>query len=77
MSITLEFDDPTIFAICSGKCCQHRPGAKVGNYFGKAGYAPFHDLDSEVPAEVKTKMEEINTALVGGSLQTGVPPVKP
>jgi len=36
MSITLEFDDPTIFAICSGKCCQHRPGAKVGNYFGKA-----------------------------------------
>jgi len=48
-----------------------------GNYFGKAGYAPFHDLDSEVPAEVKTKMEEINAALVDGSLQTGVPPVKP
>ena len=48
-----------------------------GNYFGKAGYAPFHDLDSEVPAEVKTKMEEINAALVDGSLQTNVPPVKP
>jgi len=49
----------------------------AGNYFGAAGYAPFHDLDAEVPAEVKTKMEEINAALVDGSLQTGVPPVKP
>jgi hypothetical protein len=39
MAITLEFDDPTIFAICSGKCCSHRPGTKVGNYFGKA-YTP-------------------------------------
>jgi basic membrane protein A len=48
-----------------------------GNYTGKAGYAPFHDLDSQVPAEVKAKMEEINTALLDGSLTTNVPPVKP
>ena len=48
-----------------------------GNYFGTAGYAPYHDLDAEVPAEVKAKMEEINAALLDGSLQTGVPPVKP
>lgn len=48
-----------------------------GNYAGKAGYAPFHDLDSQVPAEVKAKMEEINTALLDGSLTTNVPPVKP
>ena len=32
---------------------------------------------SEVPAEVKAKMEEINAALLDGSLQTDVPPVKP
>ncbi len=48
-----------------------------GNYVGKAGYAPFHDLDSQVPAEVKAKMEEIDKALKDGSLQTGVPPAKP
>lgn len=35
-SITLDYDDPTIFAICSGQCCRSYPGKKVGNYFGKA-----------------------------------------
>jgi basic membrane protein A and related proteins len=49
----------------------------AGNYFGKAGFAPYHDLDAQVPAEVKAKMEEINTALLDGSLQTNVPPAKP
>jgi basic membrane protein A and related proteins len=48
-----------------------------GNYTGLAGYAPFHDLDSKVPAEVKTKMEEIQKALTDGSLTTNVPAVKP
>jgi basic membrane protein A len=48
-----------------------------GNYFGAAGYAPFHDLDGEVPAEVKTMMEEINAGLLDGSIKTEVPPVKP
>lgn len=48
-----------------------------GNYFGAAGYAPFHDLDSQVPAEVKTKMEEISKGLLDGSIKTNVPPVKP
>jgi basic membrane protein A len=48
-----------------------------GNYFGTAGYAPFHDLDSQVPAEVKTKMEAIAKGLLDGSIKTNVPPVKP
>ena len=48
-----------------------------GNYFGAAGYAPYHDLDGEVPADVKAKMEEINAMLLDGSLTTNVPPVKP
>ncbi len=48
-----------------------------GNFLGKGGYAPYHDLDAEVPAAVKAKMEEINKALLDGSLQTGVSPVKP
>lgn len=48
-----------------------------GNYFGSAGYAPYHDLDSKVPAEVKAKMEEIAKGLLDGSIKTNVPPVKP
>jgi len=49
----------------------------VGNYFGAAGYAPFHDLDSEVPADVKAEMETIAAGLLDGSIKTNVPPVKP
>jgi basic membrane protein A and related proteins len=48
-----------------------------GNVLGDAGYAPYHDLESEVPAEVKAKMEAINAGLLDGSIQTNVPPVKP
>lgn len=48
-----------------------------GNVFGDAGYAPFHDLESEVPAEVKAELEKINTGLLDGSIKTNVPPVKP
>lgn len=48
-----------------------------GNYFGDTGYAPFHDLDNEVPADVKAEMEVINAGLLEGSIETNVPPVKP
>ncbi|MCE1253340.1 MAG: hypothetical protein LWX83_07295 [Anaerolineae bacterium] len=48
-----------------------------GNYVGDAGYAPFHDLDGKVPAEVKTKMEEIAKGLMDGSIKTNVAPTKP
>lgn len=48
-----------------------------GNITGDAGYAPYHDLDGEVPAEVKAEMEKINTGLLDGSIKTDVPPVKP
>ena len=49
----------------------------AGNVFGDAGYAPFHDLESEVPAEVKAELEKINAGLLDGSIKTNVPPVKP
>jgi basic membrane protein A and related proteins len=48
-----------------------------GNFIGPVGYAPYHDLDSKVPAAVKTGMEEIQKALAVGSLKTNVPPAKP
>jgi basic membrane protein A len=46
-----------------------------GTYFGEVGYAPFHDLDSEVPMAVKTMMEQINAGLLDGSIQTNVAPL--
>jgi basic membrane protein A and related proteins len=48
-----------------------------GNYFGDAGYAPFHDLESAVPAEVKAKLDEIAKGLKDGSIKTNVAPAKP
>jgi basic membrane protein A len=48
-----------------------------GLYFGPSGYAPYHDLDSKVPANVKTEMEALLKGLTDGSLKTNVPPVKP
>jgi basic membrane protein A and related proteins len=46
-----------------------------GNYFGKVGYAPYHDLEGEVPLAVKTIMEQIEAGLLDGSIQTNVPSV--
>jgi basic membrane protein A len=48
-----------------------------GNYSGECSYAPFHDLDSQVPAEVKARMEEINQGLHEDRIQTEVPLTKP
>ncbi len=48
-----------------------------GNYEGDVTYAPFHDLDNQVPPEVKTAMEQINAGLLDGSIETNVPSEKP
>ena len=49
----------------------------AGNYVGDAGYAPYHDVDSEVPADVKAEMEKIYAGLLDGSIMTNVPAEKP
>jgi len=55
-----------------------KEGAFVpGNFYGKTGFAPYHDVAADVPAAVDAKMKEIDAALLDGSLTTGVPPVKP
>lgn len=48
-----------------------------GNFYGKTGFAPYHDVATDVPAAVDAKMKEIDAALLDGSLTTGVAPVKP
>ncbi|MGE5463577.1 MAG: BMP family ABC transporter substrate-binding protein [Syntrophothermus sp.] len=49
----------------------------TGNYTGQAGFAPDHDLDNEVPADVKAQMEQINKGILDGSIKTNVAPAKP
>lgn len=48
-----------------------------GNYLGDVTYAPYHDLEHEVPTEVKTAMEQISAGLLDGSIESNVPQVKP
>ncbi len=48
-----------------------------GNYFGNVGYAPFHAVDNEVPADVKAEMDKIDAGLQDGSIKTNVPSAKP
>jgi len=62
----------------AGLIAQAKDGSIApGNFTGQAGYAPYHDLDASVPADVKSAMEEINAGLLDGSIKTDVPPVKP
>ena len=48
-----------------------------GLYIGPSGYAPYHDLDSQVPANVKSAMDAILKGLGDGSIKTNVSPAKP
>jgi len=41
---------------------------------GGVGLAPFHDLDSKVPADVKAKITEATTGLKNGTITTGYTP---
>ncbi|NJL04469.1 MAG: BMP family ABC transporter substrate-binding protein [Chloroflexaceae bacterium] len=50
-----------------------------GNYIltvenGGISYAPFHDTEDDIPAEVVTRLEEVKATLADGSVTTGVDP---
>ncbi|CAM3053324.1 BMP family protein [Actinomyces slackii] len=40
---------------------------------GGVALAPFHDQDSKVPAEVKTRVEELRTQIIDGSIDVTTP----
>jgi len=42
-----------------------------GNFFGDIGLASFHELDSQVPTELKTELDQLTTDLVSGQVKTG------
>jgi basic membrane protein A len=45
-----------------------------GNFVGPVGLAPYHDFDSKIPADVKSKIQEIDKGLKDGSISTGYTP---
>lgn len=50
---------------------------KGGTVSGEIGLAPYHDLDAQVSADVKAKLEKLAADLKSGTVKTGVAPTKP
>lgn len=74
LSSAVKLITPGVFALIQ----LSKEGAfPSGNYYGEVGYAPFHDLENEVPADVKAEMENIKAGLLDGSIETNVPAMKP
>ncbi len=48
-----------------------------GEFLGQVGYAPFHDLEDQVPSRVRIKMKEIQKGLADGSLGSDIPSAVP
>jgi basic membrane protein A len=47
-----------------------------GNNVGEVGLAPFHDQEAKVPAEVKSKLDQLAQDLQSGTVKTCVSPAK-
>ena len=74
LSSAVKLITPGVFELLKSAKAGNFPG---GNYLGDVTYAPFHDLDNQIPAEVKAALEEINAGLQDGSIETNVPSEKP
>jgi basic membrane protein A len=48
-----------------------------GFLYGPPGFAPYHELAGKVPANVDAEMKAILAGLLNGTIQTGVPQMKP
>ena len=74
LSSAMKLITPGVFELLQSARDGSFPG---GNYLGDVTYAPFHDVDNQVPPEVKAAMEQINTGLLDGSIEVDVPSEKP
>ena len=74
LSSAVKLITPGVFELLKSAKAGNFPGR---NYLGDVTYAPFHDLENQIPAEVKAALEEINTGLQDGSIKTNVPSEKP
>ncbi len=71
VSSAMKLITPAVFELIQASQNGEFPG---GNFFGDVGLAPFHDFESEVPEDVKSRLEEINAGLIDGSIETGYNP---
>lgn len=71
VSSAMKLITPGVFDLISASQSGSFP---AGNFVGAVGLAPFHDFDATVSDEIKTRLDEINTALQDGSLETGYVP---
>ena len=74
LSSSLKMITPGVFELIA---LAREGNFPAGNYYGAAGFAPYHELEGAVPPDVKAEMEKINEGLLNGSIQTGVSPAKP
>ncbi len=74
LTSAMKLETPGVFELINLAKEGQFPG---GNYNGKAGIAPYHDLDSVIPADVKAKMDELVKGIQDGTIKTDVPPAKP
>jgi basic membrane protein A len=74
LSSAMKLITPGVFDLIKMAKGDKFPG---GNYYGSVQYAPFHNLDSKVPADVKTRMAAITSGLADGSIVTNVSAAKP
>jgi basic membrane protein A and related proteins len=68
ISSAMKLITPAVFDLISAANDGSFPG---GNFIGDTGLAPFHDFESQIPQEVKDKLNEIDAGLKDGSITTG------
>jgi basic membrane protein A len=67
----MKLIEPSVVALAKDAAAGKMTG---GNHFGEVALAPYHDLDSKVPADVKTKIDKIVDDVTAGTLKTGYTP---
>ncbi len=68
-SVLKNMDSTTLSAIKSAQDGSFKGGVIVGTLAsGGVGIAPYHDLDSAVPADVKAEIEEIKKGIMDGKI---------
>jgi basic membrane protein A len=48
-------------------------GLPDGEYAGQVGLAPYHDQDGRIPSDTRTRIEDIRSRLLSGTLRLDVP----
>jgi basic membrane protein A and related proteins len=68
VSSAMKLITPGVFELIQAHVNGSFPG---GNYVGDTGLAPFHDFDSQISSDIKSRLDEINRGLEDGSISTG------